>query len=230
MDYLLSFSSGLLSFLSPCVLPLLPAYLGYIAGSQSKEKDTHYDAVRMLIRTLIFSLGFTVIFVALGAAVTAFSKLLNDNLVIFRRIGGALIIILGIHMTGIIKIKPLMKEKKISKPKATGSVFEPFVLGMIFAIGWTPCIGPVLASILIYAGAEATAARGIIMLILYSSGLAVPFLICAMLTGHITYFLQKFRKFIRFVPYISGALMIVMGILMITGHMSLGTSCFARGT
>lgn len=218
MNIILAFSAGLLSFLSPCVLPLLPAYLSYIAGS-AINADKGRSKAQLLLRSVFFVAGFSLIFILLGVTVSAVSKLLAANLLLFKRLGGVLVFVFGLHMTGLLKIKPLYSEKKLL-PEAFTQKAGPFLLGMAFAAGWTPCVGPILSSILILAGSMATVGSGVLLLVFYALGLAVPFLLSAFFIGSITGALRRFSKFLPVISVISGVLLMLMGILLFTDQLA----------
>jgi cytochrome c-type biogenesis protein len=226
LDYILAFSAGLLSFLSPCVLPLIPAYLSYIAGSSVSEINTNKAKINLLIKSVFFIIGFSIVFIILGVSVSFLSKLLTANLKLVKQVGGILIIIFGLHMTGIFKIKILYSEKRILPSGNTKKNISSILLGMAFAAGWTPCIGPILSSILIYAGSMGTIKKGVSLLVVYSLGLAVPFLLSALLIGNLTSYLKKFSKYLPVVSVVSGILMIIMGILVFTNKLSLISQYF----
>jgi cytochrome c-type biogenesis protein len=226
LDFLLAFSAGLLSFLSPCVLPMVPAYLSYIAGSLISEINTSKAKRNLLIKSVFFILGFSTIFIILGISVSSLSKLLTANLKLLKQIGGIVIIIFGLHMTGIFKIKLLYSEKRFLPNASTKKHIGSLLLGMAFAVGWTPCIGPILSSILIYAGSMETIQTGVLLLAVYSLGLAVPFFLSAMLIGNLTGYLKKFSKYLPLVSVLGGIMIIIMGILVFTNKLSLLSQYF----
>ena len=220
-SFLLAFSAGLLSFLSPCVLPLVPAYVSYLTGSAISEIKSGKEKLNLLYKSIGFVIGFTIIFIIMGASISVLGKIFSENQSIFRKIGGILIIIFGLHTTGVLKIKMLYFEKRLlpfgDANKNFGSVF----IGMAFATGWTPCIGPILSSILIYAGSMDTVGKGILLLVIYSLGLAVPFLLTALAIGNFSRYFKKFSKFLPAVSVLSGVLMIIMGTLVFTNKLSI---------
>ena len=219
-----AFAAGLLSFLSPCVLPLIPGYISFISGASLKELTSEEDIARVrkkvIINSLFFVLGFSLVFIALGATATAIGRLLLQYLSTIATVAGILIIIIGIHMTGIIKIKALYAEKRFNIQNKPVSVIGSFVIGLAFAFGWTPCIGPILGAILGIAGAQDTIGRGILLLTVYSAGLGIPFMITA---WSITLFFKvfdKIKKHLHIIEITAGVLLIVIGILMITGGLT----------
>ena len=173
-----------------------------------------------MIKTVLFIIGFSIVFILLGISVSSISKLVTINLKLMKQIGGIIIIIFGIHMTGIFKIKFLFYEKRFMKESNSKKNISSLFLGMAFAAGWTPCIGPILSSILIYAGSMDTIGKGVFLLIMYSLGFAVPFLLFAIFIGNLTIYLKRFSKYLPFVSVVSGILMIIVGILMFTNKMS----------
>lgn len=224
LDYILAFSAGLLSFLSPCVLPLIPAYLSYIAGSAASEIRTNKSKLNLMVRAVFFVIGFSLIFILLGVTVSSVSRLISGHLNILKKIGGILIFIFGLHMTGLIKIKALYSEKRLLP---FNTKIGPLFLGMAFAAGWTPCVGPILSSILIYAGSMETFYKGVMLLVLYSLGLALPFLLSAFLVGNLSGFFRKFSKYLPAISIISGILMMLMGILVFTDKLTLLSRYFS---
>ena len=222
----IAFSAGILSFLSPCVLPLVPAYISYLTGSTVNDITKQENTVNVLFRAFCFTIGFSIIFIALGLSVTSLSQLLKSNIYLLRKIGGIVIIILGIHTTGLIKIKYLYYEKRFKINKKSNDILSSIIMGMAFATGWTPCIGPILASILIYAGSLATVKTGILLLIAYSVGLAIPFLLVAALLDYASTFLQKLYRFFPIITGLSGLLLIIMGILTYTNKIALLNNFF----
>ena len=221
ISFLLAFSAGLLSFLSPCVLPLIPAYVSYLTGAAVSDINTGRDKLSLLYKSIGFAIGFSLVFIVLGASVSAIGKLFSSNLDILRKAGGIITIILGLHMTGLFKIRMLYSEKRLlplgKNPKSISSIF----VGMAFAAGWTPCIGPILSSILIYAGSMATIGKGIFLLVMYSLGLAVPFLLTAVAIGSFSKYLKKISKYLPVISVISGILMIAMGVLVFTNRLTI---------
>jgi cytochrome c-type biogenesis protein len=221
VSFLIAFTAGLLSFLSPCVLPLVPAYVSYLTGSAVSEINTNKAKLHLLYKSIGFVIGFTIIFMLLGASISTLGKLFSEHQGIFRKVGGILIFILGIHTTGIIKIKKLYSEKRLlsfdGKISNLGSVF----IGMAFATGWTPCIGPILSSILFYASNMETISQGILLLGIYSLGMAVPFILTALAIGSFSIYFKKFSRFMPAVSVISGLLMIIMGILIFRNELSI---------
>ncbi|HEX9061698.1 MAG TPA: cytochrome c biogenesis protein CcdA, partial [Clostridia bacterium] len=200
VSIILAFSAGLLSFLSPCVLPLVPAYVSYLTGSTVADINDSKAKLNLLYKSIGFIIGFTIIFILMEASLSALGRLFSANQITLRKVGGILIIVFGLHTMGIFKINALYKEKRLlpfgSGKKNISSIF----LGMAFATGWTPCIGPILSSILLYAGNMDTIGKGISLLLVYSLGLAVPFILTAVAIGNFSGFMKRFS---RYLPYVS---------------------------
>ncbi len=211
--------AGLLSFLSPCVLPLAPPYLAYIAGvsMEDLEIETRSKARRdIFLASVLFVLGFSTIFVALGATASAFGSVLRANLHILSWVAGAVIILMGLHFLGILKVGLLYREKRAEITKPMGLV-GAYVMGLAFAFGWTPCIGPILAAILAVAGTQETVALGAGLLAAYSLGLGLPFIAAGLALGRFLAFVARFRRHFGKVEKIVGVLLIATGVAFLTG-------------
>lgn len=217
----LAFSAGLLSFLSPCVLPLVPGYLIYISGSTLQDLEAGKQRWLVVYRSLAFVVGFSFIFILMGAAITTLGQMLAQYWYYFIKASGILIIILGIHTTGLIKIKWLYTEKRFSPLRKNTSVLGTVLLGMAFAAGWTPCVGPILSSILVFAGSMDTIEKGIYLLVAYSFGLGVPFILVAVAMGSFKSAFQKISRYMPIISIISGVLLVVLGIMIFTDSMTL---------
>ncbi|WP_206427366.1 cytochrome c biogenesis CcdA family protein [Clostridium rectalis] len=214
ISILLAFSSGVLSFFSPCVLPLVPMYLSYLAGTCIE--DLKYKNTTVIYKSIGFTIGFSLIFIMMGVSITSLGKLFINYKSIFMKIGGSLIILFGIHTTGLLKIKLFYYEKRLINVSKIRAGVSSIFMGMAFAIGWTPCIGPILASILIYTGSFATINAGILLLLVYSLGLAIPFVISAFLIEGVSKYIFKFSKYFNITSIVSGILLIIMGIMTFT--------------
>ncbi|HOK57258.1 MAG TPA: cytochrome c biogenesis protein CcdA [bacterium] len=215
-----SFIAGIISFFSPCILPLIPIYLSYITGYSIEEFKTEKELSysKIILPSLCFIIGFTIIFVLLGASSTFLGSLIlkKKNILKYMRfIGGALIILFGLHILGIFKIKKFNQEKKLRPKKINSGCAGAFILGIALASGWTPCVGPILTSILIIASMEETVKRGIILLFFYSLGLGVPFIVISLLTKKIFLFLNKTHKYFNFVKICTALLLILLGVLLV---------------
>lgn len=207
-------AAGLLSFFSPCVLPLLPAYFSFITGYSAEEllaAGTPGVRRRVVLSTLAFVAGFSVVFVLLGASASFLGALTGRYQSAIRIIGGILIILFGIHLTGIIRIPALYTEKRVRLQRRPLHILGAFLVGMAFGAGWTPCVGPLLGSILILASGKETVWQGAGLLSVYSAGLAVPFLIISVFIDRILVFLQKARRVLQYVNMAAGVLLIVVG-------------------
>jgi cytochrome c-type biogenesis protein len=212
-------AAGLLSFLSPCVLPLVPPYLTYLAGvsMEDLEMETRSQARRdVLFSAVLFVLGFSTVFVALGATASAFGAVIRANMQILSWVAGGVIILMGLHFLGVLKLELLYREKRAEISKPMG-LFGSYVMGLAFAFGWTPCIGPILAAILAVAGAQDTVARGAALLATYSLGLGLPFIAAGLALGRFLAFVARFRKHFSKVEKVVGALLVVTGVAFLTG-------------
>ncbi len=221
---LLSFAAGLLSFASPCILPLIPAYLSYITGASIENLKTGGLYKRNVLLSLLFVLGFTAVFTILGASATWLGRHILMKQDIIRKAGAVIIILFGLHLAGILKIKPLYKQKKINAGKTDGGYAGAFIIGMVFAFGWTPCVGPVLASILIMASAENSLSRGILLLFVYSMGIGLPFIITAMFLNKALSAFTGIKRHYRKIETATGILLIAIGILMFFNKFRVFTS------
>ncbi|MCJ7688967.1 MAG: cytochrome c biogenesis protein CcdA [Clostridiaceae bacterium] len=220
ISFILAFSAGLLSFLSPCVLPLVPAYISYLTGTAINELDNKKAKLTILYKSFGFVLGFSIIFIIMGASITTLGKLFTDNQILIRKISGILMIVFGFHTIGLLKIKLLYREKRFFSFNKISGKFSPILMGMAFAAGWTPCIGPILSSILIYASSFETIGKGIILLSVYSLGLAVPFILTALAIGSFTKHKNAIFKYLPIISYISGILLVAMGVLIFTNNVT----------
>ncbi|HEX4410101.1 MAG TPA: cytochrome c biogenesis protein CcdA [Xanthobacteraceae bacterium] len=215
--------AGMLSFLSPCVLPLVPPYLVYLTGTSLERMAEGEGKPRMkretVVAAILFVLGFSTVFVGLGASASAVGALLRVYSSELAIIAGAAIIIMGLHFLGLTPIAWLMQEKRMTMSKPVG-LWGAYLMGLAFALGWTPCIGPILAAILAIAASESTVAKGAGMLAVYSLGLGVPFLIAAFAVGPFAAFLTRFRAHLGLVEKAMGGLLVLTGIAFLTGTVS----------
>lgn len=215
-----AFIAGVLSFLSPCVLPLVPAYLSYISGSSAQElRSTKTKSVvwRTGLRSITFVIGFSVIFILFGAGATWLGQLLTDKLDILTKIAGVVIFIFGLHTLGLFKIKALFSEKRFHILPKHASYMGAFLIGMMFALGWTPCIGPVLSGIIALAANSKTIHQGMFLLVMYSLGLGIPFIIAGFTAGTIMNRLSIVKKHFRVIEVISGIILLIIGVMIFTG-------------
>jgi cytochrome c-type biogenesis protein len=214
-------AAGLLSFLSPCVLPLVPPYLTFIAGT-TIEDVAHERLSRarrdVFLAAVLFVLGFSTVFVALGATASVFGQLLHQHLRLLSLLAGIAIVLMGLHFLGVFRLAILYREKRIEVEKPLG-LWGAYVLGLAFAFGWTPCIGPILAAIIAVAASEATVGRGAVLLAVYSLGLGIPFLLAAVAIEPFLGFIKKFRAHFPLVERIVGVLLVATGIAFLTGSM-----------
>ena len=216
MELIIAFAAGLISFLSPCVLPLIPGYISYISGSSLNELIEKKNV--NLIPIILFTVGFSIVFIIFGAASTFIGQVLLQNSYELRIIAGLVIIVLSLHIIGIINIKFLNYEKRI-ETNIRKNFFSPILIGMAFAFGWTPCIGPILGSILVLASTEESLGRGILLLSLYSIGLAIPFILSGYLMQKFLIFSKNFKKNINRVSKIGGIILLITGLLIITNQL-----------
>tara|TARA_Y100001954_G_C15642100_1_gene518205 strand:- start:3 stop:710 length:708 start_codon:yes stop_codon:yes gene_type:complete len=216
IELFVALGAGLISFLSPCVLPLIPGYISYISGSSLNELIEKKNI--NLFPIILFTVGFSLVFIFFGAASTLLGQVLLQNSYELRIIAGLIIIILSLHIIGIINIKFLNYEKRV-QADIKRNFFSPVLIGMAFAFGWTPCIGPILGSILVLASTEESLKQGILLLTFYSIGLAVPFILSGYLIQRFLVFSKNFRKNINRVSKIGGSILLITGILMITNHL-----------
>ena len=219
-----AFIAGLLSFLSPCVLPLIPSYITYITGLSfaelQAEHPTHIIRQKSILHSLSFICGFTVVFVLLGASATYIGSFLHHNADVIRKVGGVLLVVLGIHVTGIIPLKFLLGEKRVSIKHKPSGYAGSFLVGIVFAAGWTPCIGPILAAILAVAATEESVYQGIILLLFYSLGLGVPFFLSALAMHQFIVAFNRFKKYIRLFEIITGIFLMLIGVLIYSNWLS----------
>ncbi len=215
----LAFVAGVLSFLSPCVLPLVPSYLAYVGGSSLGGAGQERARQRMLMlrNSLLFVLGFSLVFVALGASASAVGSLLLQHRQSMMLVGGVLVLFFGLTMLGLFKIPLLLRDARVRFQGDSSTPFGAVLLGMAFAAGWTPCIGPVLGSILTLAGASGTLIQGVLLLLSYALGLAVPFLLASLAAESFLGFSRDFRRFLPWVERTAGGILVVAGVLMVTG-------------
>ena len=216
IEILVAFGAGLISFLSPCVLPLIPGYISYISGASLKEL---LDKKKInLIPIILFTVGFSIVFIIFGAASTFIGQVLLQNSYELRIAAGLIIIILSLHIIGIINLKFLNYEKRI-QTNNNRNIFSPIIIGMAFAFGWTPCIGPILGSILVFAATEESLNKGVLLLFFYSLGLAIPFILSGYLIQKFLIFSKNFKKNINLVSKIGGIILLITGILILTNQL-----------
>jgi len=220
---LAAFVAGILSFLSPCVLPLVPGYVSLISGATVEDLQSNDRRMlgTVMLHSLTFILGFSVVFIALGAVATGVGQFANQYHNLLAKLAGIIVIIFGLHLTGLLKIKALYADKRLHDVKGGSSAWGSFAVGFAFAFGWTPCIGPILATILVFAGAQETVFKGVLLLAIYSLGLAVPFLLTSLGVDRFLGFYSRFRRHLHTVEVISGVLLIVVGVLIFMNNLRL---------
>ena len=221
-----AFLAGILSFISPCVLPLIPGYLSFVSGVTLEEMrapaasvtlvDSSAKRRRTVIMSLAFVLGFSIIFIALGASATAIGTLLMEHLQLLGKIAGVVIILFGLHMMGVLKIGLLYKEKRVQTNKKPAGFFGAILVGIAFAFGWTPCIGPILSAILLVASTQETIGEGVQLLASYSAGLGVPFIATSLAINKFLAASARIRKHYHTIEVVSGILMVIVGVLIFT--------------
>ena len=216
MELLISFGAGLISFLSPCVLPLIPGYISYVSGSTLNELLEKKNI--NLLPIILFTLGFSIVFIIFGATATFLGKILLSNSYELRIVAGLIIVIFSLHILGIFNIKFLNYEKRIHLKKGEG-ILSPIVIGMAFGFGWTPCIGPILGSILILASTTENISDGIVLLFSYSLGLAIPFILSGYLIQKFLLVSKNLKRNMNIINKVGGVLLLVTGILILTNQL-----------
>ena len=219
-----AFVAGLLSFVSPCVLPIVPPYLCYLTGLSFEEVSGESVAEgaprRLLMASVAFVLGFSTVFVALGASASLVGQTLARHFDTLSIAAGAVIIVLGLHFMGVLRIAALFRDSRFTVERKPAGLVGAYVIGLAFAFGWTPCVGPVLAAILFVAGSTETAANGAILLLTYALGIGLPFILAAAFAGRFLAWMARFRRHMATVERVMGGLLVGTGLLFITGQMS----------
>jgi cytochrome c-type biogenesis protein len=218
-----AFLAGLVSFLSPCVLPLVPGYVSLISGVGVEQLKTQESQLlrKVMLNSIAFILGFSVVFIALGAVATEVSQMLARYRSTLAQVAGVVIILFGLHLTGVFKIKALYTDARLHSVKGGSTAWGAFVIGFAFAFGWTPCVGPVLTVILTFAAAQDSITKGVALLAIYSMGLAVPFLLTALGVERFLKFYSRFRVHMHAIEVASGALLVVLGVLLVIGRFTI---------
>ncbi|ABG31855.1 cytochrome C biogenesis protein CcdA [Roseobacter denitrificans] len=210
--------AGIISFLSPCVLPIVPPYLAYMSGVSLNEMSSEGAARRRaIIAALFFVMGLSTVFLILGFTASAFGAFFLQNQILFARISGVVIIVFGLHFLGILRIPFLDREARMDAGDKGGSSFGAYVLGLAFAFGWTPCIGPQLGAILSLAASEASVTRGTVLLGVYAAGLGIPFLLAAMFITRAMGVMDRLKRHMKTIERVMGGLLLVVGVAMVTG-------------
>jgi cytochrome c-type biogenesis protein len=226
----IAFSAGVFSFLSPCVLPLVPSYLTFVTGMSLEDLQEGVDRKTTFIHSLLFVIGFSSIFILLGASASFLGQFLRAYEIWIARIGGLIIILLGMHLAGVFRITPLLREKRMHLNDKPAGYLGTLGVGVAFGAGWTPCIGPALGAILTYGMTQDTMWAGVGLLSVYSLGLAIPFLLASLA---LDWFLQTFQRFRTWIPIVekaSGVLLIILGVLLLTGQFTVLAAWLNRYT
>jgi cytochrome c-type biogenesis protein len=218
IELLVALGAGLISFLSPCVLPLIPGYISYVSGNSLNELIERKKV--NIIPTILFTVGFSIVFIIFGAASTFLGKFLLQNSFELRILAGVIIIIFSLHIIGIINLKFLNYEKRI-QTNNNKNFYSPIIIGAAFGFGWTPCIGPILGSILVLAATEESINKGVLLLFFYSLGLAIPFILSGFLIQKFLIFSKNFKKNINIVSKIGGSILLVTGVLILTNQLQI---------
>lgn len=225
VSLLAAFAAGFLSFISPCVLPLIPGYISFVSGVSVDEmrSDAPPAASRLqvFITSLAFVLGFSLVFIALGASATAVGKFMFSKLPLLSKLAGVVLIIFGLHTMGVFRLAWLDTEKRVHQQRKPAGPLGAMLVGVAFAFGWTPCIGPILGGILAIAGSKNTVAEGVTLLAVYSLGLGIPFLITSLAINQFFGAAKRIRKYYHAIELTSGALLIAIGVLIITGQLTI---------
>ena len=219
----LAFGAGLVSFLSPCVLPLVPGYVSLISGVGVEELKSQEGQLfrKVMLNSVAFVAGFSLVFIALGAAATEVGQMLRLYQSVIARVAGVVIILFGLHLTGIFQIKALLADTRMHGLKGGSTAWGAFVIGFAFAFGWTPCVGPILAVVLGMAATQDTVWSGIFLLTIYSAGLAIPFLLTSIGIGRFLKFYNRFKFHMHALEVASGGLLIALGVLLVLGRLTL---------
>ena len=227
----LAFTAGLVSFLSPCVVPLVPSYLTFVTGMSLDElvdvDGRGTQRSRTMLHATLFVLGFGIVFVSLGAAATAVGIAIGRSLEWLQRIGGVVIMIFGAQLLGILRVPALMRERRVHIARKRAGLAGSFVVGVAFGAGWTPCVGPVLTTILLYAGTAETVARGTLLLMTYAVGLGLPFLFCAYGFERLVKRVSALRRWIRPLEVLTGVVLVLVGLALATGRFRILASLLA---
>ncbi len=218
-----AFVAGLVSFLSPCVLPLVPGYVSLISGAGVEELQSQQSGLfrKVMLNSIAFILGFSVVFISLGAISTEVGQLLARYKSTLAQVAGVVIILFGLHLTGVFRINALYADKRLHSVKGGSTAAGAFVIGFAFAFGWTPCVGPILAVILGFASQQDSVAKGILLLTVYSLGLAVPFLLTSLGIERFLKFYSRFKAHMHALEVASGALLVALGVLLVIGRFTI---------
>ena len=225
VSYLAAFVGGFLSFVSPCVLPLIPGYLSFVSGVSMEEfrlgTATTASRRRLVVASLAFVAGFSLVFIALGASASAIGSFLMSRLPLLGKIAGVLIIIFGLHTMGVFRLRILDTEKRVQTERKPTSLLGAMLVGVAFAFGWTPCIGPILGTILVMAGRKETISEGVLLLTVYSAGLGIPFLLTSLAVNRFFGASARIRKHYHTIEVASGVLLVAIGVLIFTNQFTI---------
>lgn len=214
MGYLTAFLEGIVTFVSPCILPMIPLYLGYLAGGITPEGRSE----KLIGNSIAFVVGFSIVFVMMGAAASAAGQFLKDHLTLLNRIGGVLIILLGLNYVGVVSLPFLSGEHRLKlKDMQSMGLLKSLLFGMVFSLGWTPCVGPFLGSALMMAANSSQIATGMLTLVFYALGLGIPFILVAVLVGQLEGAFSAIKKHYRIIILVAGIILIVMGVALVAG-------------
>lgn len=224
VSIIISFVAGILTFLSPCILPLFPSYITYITGKSFEDIKTSGPSSNIrkvtALHSLFFILGFSIVFILLGVTVAYLGSFFGIRRNWLEKIGGSLIIFFGLHISGALKLGFLNRGKKLNFSKKRAGYLGSLLVGMAFSVGWTPCVGPILSSILIYASTIESLPRAVALLCFYSIGLGIPFFVAALMINQFLFIFNRFKAFMRFVPIVTGVFLIIAGALLFSGQFS----------
>ncbi len=231
VSIVISFFAGVLSFLSPCILPLFPSYITYITGKSFEDikRLNSSSSLRRVtaLHSLFFIIGFSIVFVSLGVTISYLGSFFGIRRLWLERVGGVVIVLLGLHISGAFRLRFLDLEKRPVFSRKGIGYFGSLLIGMAFAIGWTPCVGPILSTILIYASTLESIPRAIVLLLSYSLGLALPFFIASLAVNQFLFIFNHFKAFMKFIPVVTGVFLIIVGILLFLGQYSRLSGVFA---
>lgn len=230
VSFVMAFVAGVLSFLSPCVLPLVPSYLGFVTGMSLDELSTGVQRRRVMVHSFLFVAGFSAVFLLLGASATYLGRLLFVYQDWIARVGGVLIVVFGLHLLGVLRLGLLLRERRFQLAGRPAGYFGAVVAGLVFGAGWTPCIGPVLGAVMTFASTRETMREGVFLLGSYSLGMAIPFLIAAFATGAFLTASRRMRHLIPVLEKVSGGILVVAGLLLASGAFPILAGYFARMT